>query len=118
MNQVKKNFYEIVFIVKQGASSVHVETLASELSSVISKNGGDVTKTEFCGLRYLAYPIKKSSKGHYVLLNVVSSVDAIKEIERKMNINEDIIRFLVVKVEKLDNNPSALIRRSSKDTNN
>ena len=109
----KNNYYEVVFIIKQSSSSGHVESLANEFVSLIESNGGSVTKTELCGLRSLAYPIKKNTKGHYVLLNVSCSVDCIKEFERKINISEDVIRYLVIKVEKLDSNPSALIRRAS-----
>lgn len=110
------NFYEAVFIVKQDASSSHVESVAQEAVSIIKDHGGEVTKTEFCGLRNLAYPIKKCKRGHYVLLNIASEPEGIKEFERRARLSEDIIRFLIIKVEKLDNNPSALMKRSFKDT--
>lgn len=109
------NFYEIVFIVKQDASASHVESVAQEMATVIKDHEGEVTKTEFCGLRNFAYPINKSRRGHYILLNVIGTAAGIQEVERKMRLNEDIIRFLIVKVEKLDNNPSALMRRNFKD---
>ena len=107
----RMNFYEAVFIVRQEASSGHVETVTQDAISVIKQFGGDVTKTEFCGLRTLAYPIKKCKKGHYVLLNLVANADGIKELERRFRLSEDVIRALVVKVDKLDNNPSALMKR-------
>lgn len=110
------NFYEAVFIVKQDASASHVESVAQEAVSIIKEYGGEVSKTEFCGLRNLAYPINKSKRGHYVLLNIASGTEGIKEFERKIRLNEDVIRFLIIKVEKLDNNPSALMRRSFKDS--
>ena len=110
------NFYEAVFIVRQEASSGHVESLAQEAISVIKEFGGDNTKTEFCGLRPLAYPISKCKKGHYVLLNLVSNAEGIKELERRFRLNEDIIRFLIVRVDKLDNNPSALMKRNFKES--
>lgn len=109
------NFYEAVFIVRQEASSSHVESVAQEAVSVIKDLGGDITKTEFCGLRTLAYPISKCKKGHYVLLNLAANAEAVKELERKFRLNEDIIRFLIVKVDKLDNNPSALMKKHFKD---
>ena len=109
------NFYEAVLIVRQEASSSHVESVAQEAVSIIKELGGDVSKTEFCGLRNLAYPISKCKKGHYVLLNLVSNAEGVKELERKFRLNEDIIRFLIVKVDKLDNNPSALMKRNFKD---
>jgi small subunit ribosomal protein S6 len=109
------NFYEIVFIVKQDASSNHVESVANETINIIKESGGEVTKTEFCGLRTLAYQIKKSKKGHFVLLNVSCPTECIKELERKFKINEDIIRFLIVRVAQLDNNPSALMKRNFRE---
>ena len=111
----KMNFYEAVFIVRQEASSSHVESVAQEAVSIIKDLGGDITKTEFCGLRTLAYPISKCKKGHYVLLNLVANAEGVKELERRFRLNEDIIRFLIVKVDKLDNNPSALMKRNFKD---
>lgn len=108
------NFYEAVFIVRQEASSGHVESVAQDVISVVKEFGGDVTKTEFCGLRTLAYPINKCKKGHYVLLNLVANADAIKEIERRFRISEDVIRSLIVRVDKLDNNPSALMKKEFK----
>lgn len=109
------SFYEAVFIVKQDASASHVESVAQEAVSIIKDNGGEVTKTEFCGLRVLAYPINKCKRGHYVLLNISVEPSGIKEFERKMRLNEDICRLLIVKVEKLDNSPSALMKRSGRD---
>lgn len=112
------NFYEVVFIVKQDASASHVEQVANNYIATIKENGGEVTKTEFCGLRYLAYPIKKNKRGHYVLLNIAIGADKIQELERKFRLDEDILRSLIVRVEKLDNNPSALMRRTYKDNAN
>lgn len=105
-----KNFYEVIFIVRQDASSTLVESIASGITQVIKSSGGDVTKTEFCGLRPFAYPIKKSRRGHYVLLNVECDGMTIFEVERQLRINEDVVRHLSVRVKKLDNNPSALMQ--------
>jgi small subunit ribosomal protein S6 len=104
-------FYETVFIARQDVTSAQVETLAQHYTSVVKEHGGEVTKTEFCGLRQLAYPIKKNKKGHYVLLNIAVKPDGMKEVERQMKINEDVIRHLSVRVEALDNNPSALMQQ-------
>ncbi|MDR1288832.1 MAG: 30S ribosomal protein S6 [Holosporales bacterium] len=109
-------FYETVFIVKQDASSSHVEAVAQEIISVIKEQGGEVTKTEFCGLRYLAYPIKKNRRGHYVLLNIAIDPSGINELERKLRLNEDIVRFLTVSTDRLDNSPSALMKRNLRDS--
>ncbi|MDR3030878.1 MAG: 30S ribosomal protein S6 [Holosporales bacterium] len=110
------SFYEAVFIIKQDASASHVESVAQEAVSIIKDNGGEVTKTEFCGLRNLAYPINKCKRGYYVLLNISIDSSKIKEFERRLKLNEDICRFLIIKVDKLDNNPSALMRKTSKES--
>jgi small subunit ribosomal protein S6 len=109
------NFYETVFIVRQDASPSHVESVANDVIAIIKNGSGEVTKTEFCGLRTLAYPINNSRKGHYVLLNVACAPEIATELERKLRLNEDVIRFLIVRVDKLDNNPSALMRKSFRD---
>lgn len=103
-------FYEIVFIVRQEASTSHVESVTNEVADLIKNLGGEIAKTEFCGLRTLAYPIKKSRKGYYVLLNV-SIPNRIDEVERLFRLHEDVIRFMIIRVNKLDNKPSALMRR-------
>jgi len=103
-------FYETVFVARQDVTSNQVETLAQHYTTVIKSHGGEVSKTEFCGLRNLAYPIKKNKKGHYVLLNIASQSEGIKEMERQMRLNEDVLRHLTVRVEALDNAPSALMQ--------
>ena len=103
-------FYELVFIVRQEASTSHVETVTNEIVELIKSLGGEIAKTEFCGLRTLAYPIKKSRKGYYVLLNI-SLPSKISEIERLFRLHEDVIRYMIIRVNELDNKPSALMRR-------
>lgn len=111
-------FYETVFVARQDVTSNQVETLAQQYTNVIKTHGGEVSKTEFCGLRTLAYPIKKNKKGHYVLLNIAVTADGIKEMERQMGLNEDILRYLTIRVEALDNAPSALMQnRHYRDDN-
>ena len=105
-----KKFYEVVFIVRQEGTSSLVESIAKELTQVVKESGGDVTKTEFCGVRPFAYPIKKNKKGHYVLINITCDGSIITEIERRLRINENVLRYLTVNVESLDNNPSALMQ--------
>lgn len=105
------NFYETIFVVRQDATSSQVETLANDYTKIIKDYKGEVSKTEFSGLRNLAYPIKKNRKGHFVLLNISSEPAAIKEIERLMKLNENILRHLSVRVEALDPNPSALMQQ-------
>ena len=103
-------FYEIVFIVRQEASTSHVETVTNEVTDLIKNLGGEIAKTEFCGLRTLAYLIKKSRKDYYVLLNV-SLPSKVNELERLFRLHEDVIRFMIIRVDELDNKPSALMRR-------
>ncbi len=105
------NFYETVFIVRQGASTPHVEAVTQEVVEFIKSLGGEITKTEFCGLKQLAYPIKKNNKGYYILLNIANKNNNIDELERKLRLHEDIIRYLIIRVDKLENSPSALLRR-------
>lgn len=104
-------FYETIFIARQDVTQGQVEALGQQYTQIIKDHGGEVSKTEFCGLRSLSYRIKKNRKGHYVLMNIVSNPDAITEMERQMRLNENILRFLTVKVEALDNNPSALMQQ-------
>lgn len=106
-------FYELVFIMRQDISSSDVDKIVEEFSTIARDNGAEIMKTEYWGLRSLAYNIGSNSKGHYVLLGLKSGDSAIKEIERKMKINEDVIRFLTVKVEEIDQNPSPILK--SKD---
>lgn len=105
--------YETVFIVRQDATPNQVETLAQDYTKIIRDNGGDVAKTEFCGLRSLAYPIKKNGKGHYVLMNIKAPADIVKEVERQMKLNENVLRFLTIKVEAHDPNPSPLMQQKN-----
>lgn len=105
--------YETVFIVRQDATPNQVETLAQDYTKIIRDNGGDVAKTEFCGLRSLAYPIKKNGKGHYVLMNIKAKADVVKEVERQMRLNENVLRYLTVTVEAHDPNPSPLMQQKN-----
>ena len=105
--------YENVFIARQEISSAQVDALADQFNTVLSENGGGVKKKEYWGLRSLAFRIKKNRKGHYTLLNIDAPAAAVKELERTMSINEDIIRFLTVRVDALEEGPSAVMQRSS-----
>ncbi len=108
--EVYMNFYELVFIFRQDLTPAQVDQQKNHYTQVVSDFGGKVTKTELCGLRQMAYPIKKNNKGHYVLLNVAVSKEGINEVKRQMGISEDILRHLVIRVKELDNKPSALMQ--------
>lgn len=112
------SLYEFIFLVRQDVSQAQVQALTTQFKECIESKGGQVSKEEYCGLRSLAYRIKKNKKAHYVLLNVESPSDALDELERQMRLHEDILRYLRVRVEKLDPNPSALVQtRHYRDRN-
>lgn len=106
------NNYEIVVIARQDLSPAQVETLAEKFSGIIKDQGGQIVRNEYCGLRTLAYLIKKNRRGHYVVLNTTASAAAIKEVERVMRINEDILRFQTIAVEEHEKGPSAILKAS------
>jgi small subunit ribosomal protein S6 len=105
--------YENVFIARQDVPATQVETLTNQFAELIAAQGGTVSKKEYWGLRSLAFRIKKNRKGHYTLLNIDAPSAAVKELERTMSINEDIIRYLTVRVDALEEGPSAVMQRSS-----
>ena len=95
--------YESVLIARQDLGASQVNTLVESLSEVIKREGGEVVKTDNWGLKNLAYRIKKNRKGHYVLLNIVAPAQAIFEYERLMRLNEDVIRYMTIKVDEFNN---------------
>ena len=95
--------YESVLIARQDLGASQINTLVSELSEAIKKEGGEVVKVDNWGLKNLAYRIKKNRKGYYVLLNIVAPAKAVAEYERLVRLNEDIIRYMTVKVEDFNN---------------
>src|SRR6185312_12986936 len=105
--------YENVFIARQDVPATQVETLTNQFAELVTAQGGTVSKKEYWGLRSLTFRIKKNRKGHYTLLNIDAPPAAVKELERTMSINEDIIRFLTVRVDALEEGPSAVMQRSS-----
>ena len=93
------NKYESVLIARQDLGASQVNTLVDELKNVISAQGGEVVRVDNWGLKNLAYRIKKNRKGHYVLMNISAPAQAVAEYERVMRVNEDIIRYMTVRVE-------------------
>ena len=94
--------YEHLLIARQDISAQAVDALATHLKTIVESEGGKVEKQEYWGLRGLAYRIKKNRKGHYVLLNINAPSQAVVELERQLKINEDVLRYLTVKVEKFE----------------
>ncbi|MBI1272743.1 MAG: 30S ribosomal protein S6 [Alphaproteobacteria bacterium] len=108
-------YYESIFIVRQDITAAQVEALTVNFADIIRNGGGQVTKTEQWGLRTLAYKIRKNRKGHYVLFNLDAPSAAVLEMERNMRINEDVLRFMTVRVDELEAGPSAIMRREERD---
>jgi small subunit ribosomal protein S6 len=106
--------YEHVFLARQDLAQAQVDALAENATKIITEHGGKVAKTETWGLRSLAYKIAKNRKAHYVMLDVDAPAPAIAELERQSNINEDVIRFLTLKVDAHENGPSAMMRRNER----
>ena len=106
--------YEHVFLARQDLAQAQVDALAENATKIIEDNGGKIVKTETWGLRSLAYRIAKNRKAHYVALDLDAPAPAIAELERQSNINEDVIRFLTLKVDELEKGPSAMMRRNER----
>jgi small subunit ribosomal protein S6 len=105
-------FYEHVFLARQDVTPQQVQALIKTYQGVIEEAGGTVGKTEYWGLKSLAYKIKKNRKAHYALMNINAPHAAVAEMERQMRISGDIIRFMTIRVDELDEKPSAPLRRS------
>lgn len=103
--------YESTFIARPDISAQQVETLSEQFQEIIRGTGGEVPKTEYWGLRSLSFRIKKNRKGHYQFMQIDAPAEAVAEMERNMRINEDVIRYLTVRVDELDPNPSAQMSR-------
>ena len=107
--------YEHVFLVRQDVSAQQVEAIADQYKAVIESNGGSVKKVENWGLRALAYRLKKNRKAHYVLFNIDAPHAAVAEMERQMSLSEDILRFMTIRVEALEEGPSAMLQKRDRD---
>lgn len=107
--------YETVFIARQDVSAKQVEDLAKGFAKIVNDNGGDTKRTESWGLRTLAYKIKKNRKGHYTLFHFDAPPKAIAELERNMRLNEDVLRYMTVTIEKLPEGPSAILKQGDDD---
>ncbi|KKJ76591.1 30S ribosomal protein S6 [Kiloniella litopenaei] len=109
-------FYECVYIARQDISSSQVDALTEQFTGIITENGGSVGKTEYWGLRNMAYRVKKNRKGHYVLLNIDAPAAAVQEMERVMRINDDVLRTLTLRVDELEEEPSVIMQnRGNRD---
>lgn len=107
--------YEHVFLARQDISSQQVESLVDHFKSVVAENDGEVGKVEYWGLKSIAYRLRKNRKAHYTLMNITASGDAIAEMERQMRINEDVLRYLTIRVDEHEDGPSAMMQKRDRD---
>jgi len=107
--------YEHVFLARQDVSNAQVEALTKEYTALIEEGGGKVTKSEYWGLKSLAYKIKKSRKAHFSLLNIDAPHDAVAEMERQMGLSTEVLRFLTLKVDEHETEPSVMMRKGDRD---
>jgi small subunit ribosomal protein S6 len=107
--------YEHVFLARQDVSTQQVEELTAQITGVIQQLGGKVTKLEQWGLRSLSYRVRKNRKAHFTFMNVDAPSAALNEVERQERLNEDVLRYLTIRVEEHEEGPSAMLRKSDRD---
>jgi small subunit ribosomal protein S6 len=108
-------FYEHVFLARQDLGPQQVEEFTNQYKAVVEGLGGKVAKTEYWGIKSLSYRIRKNRKAHMTLLNIDAPAPAIAEMERQMRLSEDVIRYLTVRVDELEEGPSAMMRKADRD---
>ncbi|MBU2586872.1 MAG: 30S ribosomal protein S6 [Alphaproteobacteria bacterium] len=107
--------YEHVFLARQDLSQAQVDALAAQATEIIEANNGKVTKTETWGLKSLAYKIERNRKAHFVLLNIDAPGSVVAELERQTRINEDIIRYMTIRVDTHEEGPSVMMRKNDRE---
>ena len=107
--------YEHVFLARQDLAQAQVDALAENATKIVADNGGKVVKTETWGLRGLAYRIAKNRKAHYVMLDIDAPAPALAELERQTGINEDVIRYMTIRVEDHETGPSVMMRKQDRE---
>src|SRR5436305_7748403 len=107
--------YEHVFLARQDVSAQQVEELTAQLTGVLEQMGGKVTKLEQWGVKSLSYRVRKNRKAHFTFMNVDAPSAALSEIERQERLNEDVLRYLTVRVDEHEEGPSAMMRKSDRD---
>ena len=111
MKQKQLNNYEFVCIFTQDTTEQIVRSTVSEYTQKIKEVGGEVTKTEFCGMRTFAYPIDKKKKGYYILLNLKLPAEFVKKFDISLKNDSKVVRFLMLRVDELDSKPSELLQQ-------
>ncbi len=107
--------YECVLIARNDVTQQQVEGLADQIAQLVEGDGGSMKKREYWGLRNLAYRVKKNRKGHYMLLGMDAPASFITEMERQLRLNEDVIRFMTLRVDEIEEGPSAIVSRKSEE---
>src|SRR5436190_5782658 len=107
--------YEHIYLARQDVSPQQVEEMTNAMTETLTQGGGKVTKNEYWGLKSLSFRMNKNRKAHYSLLNIDAPAPAVAEMERQMRINEDILRFLTVRVDELEEGPSAMMQKRDRD---
>ena len=107
--------YEHIFMARQDVTSQQVEAMIDQYKGVIEQNGGKVEKTEMWGVKSLAYRIKKNRKAHFTMFNLDAPPNAVAEMERQMRISEDILRFMTIRVDALETEPSVMMQKRDRD---
>jgi len=110
-------FYETVFIARQDISAKQAEELTEKFTTIVNDNGAKVTRAEQWGLRTLAYRVSKNRKGHYALLHIDGASEAIVEMERNMRLNEDVLRFMTIRLDEMPKEASIMMKASDGDSN-
>ncbi len=106
--------YEHIFLARQDLAQAQVDAIAENATKIITDNGGKVVKTETWGLKSLAYKIQKNRKAHYVMMDIDAPAAALAELERQTGINEDVIRYMTIRVDELEKGPSVMMRKSER----
>ena len=107
--------YEHTFLARQDLAQAQVDALAESATKIVTDHGGKVVKTETWGLRSLAYRIAKNRKAHYVMLEIDAPGDTVAELERQAGINEDVIRYMTVRVDEHEQGPTVMMRKQERD---
>ncbi len=113
--EIEMAFYEHVFLTRPDLTEAQVKTMTDGFSKIITDNKGKVTKDEYWGLRTLAYKIKKNKKAHYILFNIDAPHPAVAEMERNQRLDDNILRFMTIRMEELEEGPSVMLRARSSD---
>jgi small subunit ribosomal protein S6 len=115
MKEREMALYEHIFLARQDLSQAQVDALAAAATEIVEANNGKVTKTETWGLKSLAYKIERNRKAHFVMLNIDAPGDVVAELERQTRINEDVIRYLTIRVDEHEDGPSVMMRKNERD---